>query len=111
MVGPKNTCILQKPTETTSGLGLTTTFEDIQSFKAVLVPLKANEMVMFDKDTVYSDFRLVVRYQDISGTNRAEVKEKNRVRIGSDIYDIQRVQNYVNRHYEIDLLLRDQDKG
>lgn len=105
MLGPKSTCVLQKPTETVSSTGsVVQTVEDLCSFKAVLVPLKPEEKRFFDKETVFADYRLMFDYKTISALHVDEVSEENSIRCGEQAFDIVGVINYHNRHFEVELL-------
>jgi len=100
-----STCILQKVAETQSGIDVTQTWEDLWEFKAVLDTLTMNERAApFNKETVFATHRLIIRARAISKAYAAELKEKNRIRIGTTIYDIQGVNDYHGRHYEVELL-------
>ena len=104
MLGPKVSVKLQKPTETISADGsIQQSWSDVYTFNAVVIPLKPEEKRAFDKETVYATYRLMASYSLLKD-NVGEVKEKNRIKVGSSDYDIVGVTNYHNRHFELDLL-------
>lgn len=104
MRGPKKTCILQEPTETrTATGGVSQSWADVTTFRAMVAPLKPFERVMFNRVIVDATHRLMMDYKAVSNTAIDKVKEKNRIKITTIYYDIKSVTNYHNRHLELDI--------
>lgn len=103
MIGAKKICTLQRQgtaTRTSTG-GYSETWWDVCKFRAVVAPLKPEENKMFERDTVVATHRVLVGYRDVGASNETYMKAKNRLKVGSTIYDIESVQNFDNKHYEV----------
>jgi len=90
MIGKKITCYLQRktsPTKTADAMGgWTESWEDIKTFRSKMSVSKGNENIMYNKETVISTHTLTCDY--FSG-----MTEKDRIRIGTDYYDIKFIDN------------------
>lgn len=102
MIGPKTSVILQKPVETrTTTGGQSSSWQQVQEFDAVILPLSAVEREIYSRRGVVATYRMLVDYSIV--TDAGGIKEKNRIKVGSTIYNIVGVVNYHNRHFEVDL--------
>ena len=99
----KKTCVLQKSTDTASHGDVVESWHDVVKFTAAVRALNAHERLMDDKQTVYASHRMYTNASAIGMANVSELTEKNRVRIGADIYEIKAVVNN-RRRYEVELL-------
>jgi head-tail adaptor len=106
MPGKRSLCYLQKAIESVDDTGsVKQDWDDICSFKAVLVPLKQEERKQaFDTDTLFSDYRLVFSRRRIGSHNRDEINTKNRIRIGTRKFNIVAAASFHDIQYELDLL-------
>ena len=107
-MNPYTTCILQKPTQTQSGIDVTTTWVDYgKPFLGMLQSLSMQERTNpFNKETVFATYRLFIFARDLNDAihDLSELREKNRIRISTIVYDIQAVHPYFGIHYEVELL-------
>ena len=109
--GPKKSATLQLRTETrVSGAGVSWTYSTVGTFDAVFAPLKAEERIYFDKDTVFATHRLMADHVTVKGASAtSELTESNRIVIGGTNYEITGVQDFdggfIGRHYEVALRL------
>ena len=106
-MNPTSTCILQKPTQSQSGIDVTTTWGDYgKPFQGMLRPLSIQERAApFNKETVFGTYKLFIWTVDLKDAihDLSELKEKNRIRISTTAYDIQAFLPF-GTHYEVILL-------
>jgi len=102
--------ILQKPTETKLGTGgSSSTWEDVQTFYGSFQPVTATEGEKFGREAVEATHILYAMGSAIAADNVGQVKEKNRLTISGQGYDITGVHAWPTfsggsvHHYEIAL--------
>jgi len=106
MVGPTITVKLQELTDTQGADGsITQSWTTVATFKSSFGPLKAEERMSFDKQTVFATHRLMFDYVTLGSSNASKLVEKNRIQIDTTDYDITGVQDFnagaIGRHYEV----------
>lgn len=107
MRGKYSDCRLQKNTPAITGTGSTGAWEDLQAFRATLIPISQSEQKLADADTAFDEYSLLVRRSDIRKDNRAEIVTDNRIVIGARYYNIVGVGDYKSRGGMWRLRLRD----
>lgn len=107
--GKKSICTLQKSIDTEADGDVTETWVDVVTFRAVFTPISLSEGLFTDKQTVTATHLLSFSESQI-GSYGDELIEKNRIKIGSMLYDIEAVYDYTHlrpAHYEMALLVRE----
>ena len=101
LLGPKTTCILQKPATTVDSQGgAYASWAAVVSFNGILQPISAKEAIDYNRLTATSTHYVFVDYYSIKA-HIAEFIESNRLYINSVAYNITGVDNYHNCHLEI----------
>lgn len=88
MRGTPTACRLQKKTETATGTGASETWEDVQGFNGLFLPVSQSEQKIADNDTAFDEHVLHIRKSDIKLSNRTEVTTGHRIVIGARYYNI-----------------------
>lgn len=108
MIGPKTKVVLQKPNYTTTSTGSRTElWEDVVAFRGIFSAVSSKERLYMDKDTVFYTHRLIVPYSVIRPDYRTHINGKNRIRIGTVLYEIKGVMDHTFgrvKHWRLELL-------
>lgn len=105
MLGPKQTCTLQKNTPTATGTGSTASWAAVCSFQGVLMPVRQSEQSLADKDTEFKDYILFFDDLAVAESNHSEITNTRRILTNSRYYDIRGVAHYpaMDKHWELRL--------
>ena len=100
MLGANRTCFLERLTETRdSGGALTESWSTVKKLKGFLRSMRGKELFMYSREMANVSYKLIV-YETVP----AYVTD--RIRIGSDIYDIEHIDQTLPKYTKFYLELR-----